>query len=97
MGNADRITTFFDVEEDAVSMPDDTMHNPSGSPSIPVGATVIMRPREKYKIGSIVAVIVPGIRLQTNHIYDYKKISHRRKTRVFKPPDPSLSIVPTDT
>ncbi|WP_338322171.1 LexA family protein, partial [Escherichia coli] len=40
-------------------MPDDTMHNPSVSPSIPVGATVIMRPREKYKNGSIVAVIVP--------------------------------------
>ncbi|QKV16689.1 LexA family transcriptional regulator [Escherichia coli] len=61
MGNVDRITTFFDVVEGdfAVSMPDDTMHNPSGSPSIPVGATVILRPGESYKNGSIVAVIVP--------------------------------------
>ncbi len=32
MGNVDRITTFFDVVEGdfAVSMPDDTMHNPQG-------------------------------------------------------------------
>lgn len=61
MGNVDKITTFFDIKDGdfAVSMPDDTMHNPSGSPSIPIGATVIMRPGEKYKNGSIVAVIVP--------------------------------------
>ncbi len=77
MGNVDRITTFFDVEEGdfAVSMPDDTMHNPSGSPSIPVGATVILRPGESYKNGSIVAVIVPKGRAAEAAAYSKGKLS----------------------
>lgn len=55
-----KIITFLDARDGdfAVEMPDDTMLNPSGSPSIPAGATVILRPGEKFENGSVVAVIV---------------------------------------
>jgi SOS-response transcriptional repressor LexA len=55
-----KINTFCEVKDGdfAIEMPDDTMLNPAGTPSIPAGATVILRPDDDFKNGSIVAVIV---------------------------------------
>lgn len=69
------ITTFFEVRDGdfAVVMQDDTMLNPSGSPSIPIGATIILRPSTELINGSIAAVIVPDLMTQ-KPILTIKKI-----------------------